>query len=130
MVVGSDHAFQVPLKPGFCHRSSGPSVGGAYWEGSLSSPEIVDGIRIDWSAPPSGAVMVKTSLDGHRWHEASGWIPTPDPAQVSQVQGASQAIFFPHAEKTRLLEIQMRDERNQGGFGISQVSLIGNSFLN
>ena len=93
------------------------------------SPAIVDGVRVDWSAPPDGArVLVSPSLTG-KLHEATGWIVTKAEGRIPGGLPQSQDIIFSHPENVRRIEIQMRDAPNsfKTQFGISHVSLVTNA---
>lgn len=89
---------------------------------------LVDGVRIDWSAPPDAARVLVSPNDTTRLHEATGWVPTKADGRFAGGVPQTQNIIFSHPEWIKKISVQMRDAPNttKTQFGIQQVALITN----
>ena len=89
---------------------------------------VVDGVRIDWSAPPDSARVLVSPSERGDLHPATGWIPTKSDARFQGGVPQSQNVIFSHPEMVKRIEIQMRDAPAsvKTQFGIDQVSLMTN----
>ena len=89
---------------------------------------LVDGVRIDWSAPPDAARILVSPTDDTKLHEATGWIPTKADGRFAGGVPQSQNVIFSNPEWVKRIEVQMKDAPNttKTQFGIQQVSLITN----
>lgn len=90
---------------------------------------IVDGLRIDWTAPPDATrILVSPALKG-KWHEATGWVPTKADGRFAGGIPQTQNVVFSQPELIKRVEVQIKDAPNstKTQFGIDQVSLITNA---
>lgn len=126
------HSKPVFLTPG------GPSMNTDFrgkifsFTGRIEPKEaVIDGVRIDWSAPPDVArVLVSpypTDAGGHKlWHDATGWFSTKANGQMPGAFKQSQDIIFSHPELVRRVEVQMKDfeSSTKTQFGIDSLGLV------
>ena len=100
------------------------------WTGSLDSPTLIDGVRIGWSATPEDA-RVWLSDDGMTWKPATGWFSanagegTDQNERMGNDTISSENVIFQRPMRAKSIKIEMRDLRNNGWFGIKQLSVVG-----
>jgi hypothetical protein len=128
--------FQGHTKPVIV-TSDGPSVTKRGEESRIfsftarvdPSSAVVDGVRIDWSAPPDGARVLVSPSEFGKLHEATGWISAKADGHIPGGVPQSQNIVFSQPELVKRIEIQMRDAPSsvKTQFGIDQVALVTNT---
>jgi hypothetical protein len=94
---------------------------------------VIDGVRIDWSAPPDVArVLVSPyATDSARsgvslWHDATGWFSTKANGQMPGALKQSEDVIFSHPELVRRIDVQMKDfeSSTKTQFGIDRIGLV------
>ena len=92
---------------------------------------VIDGVRIDWSAPPDVARVLVSPYPtdaggGKLWHDATGWFSTKANGQMPGAFKQSQDIIFSHPELVRRVEVQMKDfeSSTKTQFGIDSLGLV------
>ena len=92
----------------------------AVWTGRIEPRAMeISGVRLAWNEAPE-AVKIAVSEDGRNFHDATDW----GPAGTKQ-----HNVFFARPEMGKAVKVLMKDSRPTGGFGLSQVGLVGKDFL-
>jgi len=129
--------FETHTKPIFL-TPEGPSVNTGFkgkvfsFTGRVDPGEgIIDGVRIDWSAPPDIARILVSPYPSsvgikNAFHDATGWFSTKANGQMVGSLKQSQNVIFSHPELVKRIDIQMKDfeSSSKSQFGIEQIGLV------